>query len=84
MYRSDLGIELQVFSMSGSLYVGVNFKTCDWSTRISLVILLVLSLVRISLGTPNLYCGSAGDVWCIEGSIVHVYTNWYTTQVRLI
>ena len=33
----------------------------DWSTRISLVIFLVLSLVRICLGTPNLYCG-CGDV----------------------
>ena len=47
----------------------------DWSMRISLVIFLVLSLVRICLGTPNLYCGSGDVARCTEGSLVHVYTN---------
>jgi hypothetical protein len=52
-YRSDLVVNLQDVDVFG------NFKSSDWSTQFMQFILLVLSLVSISWGTPNLYCGSA-------------------------
>ena len=41
----DLGLKLQKLCR----FVCKTYKPCDWSMRISLVILLVLSLVRMSL-----------------------------------
>ena len=64
-YTIPLTDPIQSPSLTLSVVLG-NFKSSDWSTRFMQVILPVLSLVSISWGTPNLYCGSADYYMCTQ------------------
>ena len=61
------------------IVVCVNSKTCDWSTQISLAILLC-SHWSESVGGHQT---STVAVWMLQGSLVHVYTNWYRGWINL-
>ena len=61
-----------------------NFKSSDWLTQFMKVILIGFSLIRISLGTPNLHCGRVDVGGCMDQvtctchrrSISNSFTYW--------